>query len=301
VVTPLQKLIFNGQIMNLTNIHNLPDALVNAVKNDPYTGGGDISATKLIDAPRRRTLYKANRDFVVEDVSERIWSLMGQAVHTVLERAGTSALIEERLYADVNGWKVSGQFDRLHVADQVLQDWKVCSVYKADGDISWERQLNVLRWLAFKNGLDVQRLQVVAIFRDWKRSEAVRKTEYPQQNVKVIEVPVWTIEQAQAYIDHRVDLHQRSEAGEEIECTDDERWYSGTSYALMKDGGKRAKKVADTVAELGEIPAGHFIEERPGMNRRCEGYCEVAPFCKQFQKWKQENNKQLESSNDVDF
>ena len=35
--------------MNLTNLYGLPDALVNAVRNDPYQGGGDISVTKLID------------------------------------------------------------------------------------------------------------------------------------------------------------------------------------------------------------------------------------------------------------
>lgn len=285
--------------MNLTNLHGLPDALVNAVRNDPYTGGGDISATKLIDAPRRRTLYKKNKDFVVEDVSERIWSLMGQAVHTVLERAGTSALVEERLYAEVNGWKVSGQFDRLHLSDAVLQDWKVCSVYKADGDISWERQLNVLRWLAFKNGYTVDRLQVVAIFRDWKRSEAERKPDYPQRNVMTIDIPVWSLEECERYVCERVSLHQLSDAGEEVECTEEERWYSGTTYALMKEGGARAKRVVPILADLGEIPAGHYVQERPGMNRRCEGYCEVAPFCSQFKRLRESQGK--ETQDDVDF
>ena len=33
----------------VTNKHDLPEALVRAVQNDPYKGGGDISATKLID------------------------------------------------------------------------------------------------------------------------------------------------------------------------------------------------------------------------------------------------------------
>jgi hypothetical protein len=284
--------------MNLTNLHGLPDALVNAVRNDPYVSGGDISVTKLIDAPQRRTLYKKYREFVVEDVSERIWSLMGQAVHTVLERAGTNALVEKRLYADVNGWSVSGQFDRLHLADAVMQDWKVCSVYKASGDESWTRQLNCLRWLAHKNDIRVDRLQVVAIFRDWKQSEAQRNPNYPQRNVMVIEIPTWTIEQAEEYIKERVAAHQSSEQGGQIECTEDERWYSGTSFALMKDGGKRAKKVAPTKEELGEIPPGHSIVERPGLNRRCESYCEVAPFCEQYKRLKQTEGS---DTDDVDF
>ena len=36
----------------ITNVHNLPQSIVDAVTNDPYVGGGDISATKLIDSAR---------------------------------------------------------------------------------------------------------------------------------------------------------------------------------------------------------------------------------------------------------
>jgi len=286
---------------NLTNVHGLPDAFVNAIKNDPYTGGGDISVTKLIDSPRRRVLGKKYKDLVVVDVSEMTWALMGQCMHTVLERAQTDALVEQRLFADMEGWRVSGQFDRCHVENGLMQDWKVCSVWKAGGDESWEKQLNCLRWLAHKNGIQVDRLQVVAIFRDWKKAEAMRNPDYPQQNVAVIDVPVWTLEEAEAFVRARVQLHQSSEAGADTECNEDERWYSGTSYALMKDGGKRAKKVAPTKEELGEVPAGHYIEERPGVNRRCEGYCDVAPFCEQYQRIKSTTTTTEPASNDVDF
>jgi hypothetical protein len=84
--------------MQLTNRLNLPDALVAAIANDSYVGGGDISVTKLIDSPQIRTLGRKYKDSIVVDVSERIWALMGQAVHTVLERANTSAVVEQRLF-----------------------------------------------------------------------------------------------------------------------------------------------------------------------------------------------------------
>lgn len=272
--------------MNLTNLHGLPDALVHAVRNDPYQGGGDISVTKLIDAPQKRVLSKRYRDVVVEDVSERIWSLMGQAVHTVLERAQTSAMVEKRLYANVDGWSVSGQFDRVHLEDGVMQDWKVCSTYKAGGDESWTRQLNVLRWLAAENGIEVHTLQVVAIFRDWKRSEALRKPEYPQQAVATITIPSWDLDAAHNYVIERVKLHRQAELGEPVECTDEERWYSGTVYALMKTGGKRAIRLSPVKDDLGPVGPGYEIVERRGGNRRCEAYCEVAPFCPQYQQIK---------------
>lgn len=271
---------------HLTNLHGLPDALVAAVRNDPYAGGGDISVTKLIDSPQRRALGKKYRDIVVEDVSERVWALMGQAVHTVLERANTTSLVEKRLFADVGGWKLSGQFDRIHLQDGLMQDWKVCSVYKAEGDIQWERQLNVLRWLAQKNGIQVDRLEVVAIFRDWKLSESRRKTTYPSAAVKAIEVPVWDLNTALDYIESRINLHQRAESGDSVECSDEDRWYSGSTFALMKTGGKRAIKVSPVREDLGEPAEGQEIVERPGVNRRCLDYCEVAPFCPQFEKLK---------------
>ena len=36
----------------ITNKHGLPQSIVDAVANDPYVGGGDVSVTKLIDAPQ---------------------------------------------------------------------------------------------------------------------------------------------------------------------------------------------------------------------------------------------------------
>ena len=92
-----------------TNHHNLPAALVAAVTNDAYRGGGDISVTKLIDAPQRRVLGLRHAADIRVDVSERIWALLGQAVHHILERAGTDTLVEQRLFADIGGWKLSGQ------------------------------------------------------------------------------------------------------------------------------------------------------------------------------------------------
>lgn len=265
----------------VTNIHNLPTALVEAVKNDPYVGGGDVSVTKLIDAPQRRVLWKKHAAAIEADVSERIWSLLGQAVHHILERAGTDALTEERLYAEVDGWQVSGQFDRLHLGEGVLQDYKVTTTYKADGNAQWEAQLNCLRWLAFKNGLDVDRLEVVAIFRDWRKVEADRKADYPRAAVSIIPVPVWPLAQTEAYIKDRVAQHQAADAGVPSPCTEDERWYSGDKWAIQKPGGKRALRVLDE-KPTADIPDGYDVVFRRGEYKRCAHYCDVSAFCPQW-------------------
>lgn len=267
-----------------TNKHGLPEALVAAVTNDPYRGGGDISVTALIDAPQRRQLFTTHSDQVVQDVSERIWALLGQAVHHILERAGgNETLVEQRLYADIEGWKLSGQFDRLHLESNTLSDYKVTTTYKKDGDKGWERQLNVLRWLAHQNGIAVDTLEIVAIFRDWRKVEADRNADYPAVNVKIIPVPVWSLEETEAYIRWRIGLHKSVRDGAVLPCTDEERWYSGTTYALMKPNAKRALRVLPSPPAPTDIPDGCEVVERQGIYRRCQSYCEVAPFCTQWQ------------------
>lgn len=281
--------------MNITNVYDLPSALVRAVTNDPYKSGGDISVTKLIDSPQVRLLTKQYSGAVVEDVSERIWSLLGQAVHTILERAGEEdhVKVEERLYAEVNGWQVSGQFDRLDLNGTTLDDYKVTSVWAIKGKVEWERQLNCLRWLAVQNGYQVDRLRIVAILKDWKSAKAKVDPDYPKVPVAVVEVPVWDLTETYQYIQDRVALHQAAEAGEPVSCTDEERWYSGTKWALKKVGGKRAIKLYERKEDAGQIADGTVLEERAGVYRRCAEYCAVSGFCDQ---WKQSGGQEVSTA-----
>ena len=269
----------------ITNVHGLPQSIVAAVTADPYVGGGDISVTKLIDAPQIRTLMAQHKDKITTDVSERIWSLLGQAVHTILERAALrqeGMVAEDRLYAEVAGWQVSGQFDVIQMDTGVLSDYKVTTVYKLQNIDGWTQQLNVLRWLAHKNGIAVTSLEIIAILRNWQKGEAERKPDsYPQTPIVRVEIPLWSLEDAEEYILDRVQLHQYAQQGGRVDCTDEERWYTGTQFALMKEGGKRAVKLFDERPT--EIPEGHHVEERPGEYRRCASYCEVRHFCRQAQ------------------
>jgi len=269
----------------LTNVHNLPAAIVAAVQADPYVGGGDISTTKLIDSPRVRVLGGKHKDEITVDVSERVWALLGQAVHTILERAGLrqeGMVVEERLYADVDGWQVSGQVDSMHLEMQKLSDYKVTTVWKKNGSDSWTRQLNVLRWLAHQNGHTITTLEVIGIFRDWRKSEALRDPSYPQSAIQTIHVPLWTLEEAEDYVRERVAIHQAASKGIDIQCTDEERWMSPSKFALMKDGAKRAVRVADRAEDRGEAGEGYSIVERKGEAKRCQMYCYVSAWCTQW-------------------
>ena len=264
--------------MKLLNKLNLPEPLVNAVLNQEYSkGSSDITVTQLIQPPYIRKLTQDHWDELEEDVSSRIWALLGSSVHGVLEKAfkGTSARVEERIYTDVLGWRVGGQFDVLE--DNTLSDYKVTSVYAREGKIEWEQQLNILRYLLHKNNTVVNKLQIVAIFRDWNKYGLMKEYDYPESQVAIIPVKLWDMDATEQFVIERVKAHQ--DPNPSI-CTAEERWATQEKWALMKDGGKRATKLFEIKPET--VEKGYYIEHRPAVNKRCNDYCSVNKFCSYF-------------------
>lgn len=281
--------------MKLTNRHSLPSGVVEAIRNDPYTGGGDISVTRLLRPTQMHRLEVQHRDEIVEDAADRIWSLLGQCVHTVLERAYPAGrgIAEERLFTTSHGFTVSGQFDVLE--DRALTDFKVTSVWSVmSGDhMDWERQLNLLRLMAMRKYQEtgderyrVDKLQIVAILRDWSKHQ-LHRDDYPKAQSVVVPIPVWHLDLAQSYLDERVKAHLIDDP---VPCTDEERWAKPPVFALMKKGRKTAIKLyearADAEAALKEKD--RYIVDRPGEYTRCESYCSVSKFCPQWQAFKSE-------------
>jgi hypothetical protein len=296
--------------MELTNISNLPKAIERAVNNDPYdSSGSDISATRLIAPPRIRVLEQRNFDLIKEDVSDRIFSLLGQSVHHIIERAKLKVDISERrlFYKDdaiTNGWTLSGQFDYL-TRDGNLIDFKVTSAWAAlsaltNGKDEWENQLNVLDFLCRKNQKDltkykkeikVKSLSIMAILRDWSKLKVMQSDNYPRKQVVMIPVRRWSEEEQGIYVKARIKLHQDAEQSKELPmCTAKERWRKEDSYAVMKDNRKTAWRLFATKEEAIQFifsqkmieGKGCNIVFRKGEDVRCQHYCRVNEFCSHF-------------------
>lgn len=288
--------------MKLTNVLGLPEAIVSAVANDAYdSGGSDISVTALIAPPQIGVLRRQHDDELVEDVADRLWALMGSAMHAVLERAHDSAIQEQRLFTEVDGWTVSGQFDRLHAEERVLQDYKFSSVWEYVHGVKPERvaQLNLLAELARRNGYAIERLEVVYLFRDWSRLKAKAGDGYPPHQMAVVPVPMWEPEVAEAYLNDRVALHKAARLDGDIRpCSVEERWAKPDVFAVKKVGRKTALKLHDSLDEATQhadnanakfSTDAFYVEERPGESTRCEHYCAVASVCPQFATMKGES------------
>lgn len=283
--------------MNITNKHGLPESFVAFAKADKYSAGAaDISVTGLIDSPRIRILRREHASVSETDVVDMVWALFGTAVHHVLEASsdGEKVIQEERLFAEIGGWTVSGAIDHQEIIDGKVQitDYKVTGAYSVIfGKQEWELQQNCYAHLVrLTKGLEVSAIRICAIIRDWNRRKAMMEPEYPKTPVVVIELPLWSAERAQAYMLERVALHQNADMmfdlkGEEPLCSDEDRWLRGEKWAVMKGSNKRAAKLCATEQEaiehVGDDKALR-VEHRPGEFVRCDGdYCGVAGFCRQ--------------------
>jgi hypothetical protein len=276
--------------VKITNRLGLPTSLVKAVSNDRYSrGDAHISVTGLIGPARKRYLEQLHADEITEDVTERIWALMGQIAHGILERADDQAWCEERLFIERYGWRISGQFDRYLLDEEGrCQDYKLTSTYAIKDGVKpeWEAQENIYSLMLREHGYHVATLEIVAILRDWQKAKAQHTPDYPQVPALVIPVRMWSTHEIETYIKSRLNAHSKAHRALP-ECTAEERWERPAIYALHKIGNRRATKLFETgdaaIEALKTAGKEYEIQHRPAEQRRCEDYCPALPFCTQGQ------------------
>lgn len=283
--------------MKFTNRHNLPAPVVRAIQwNDrPDFDEKTISVTRLLKPAQAVALEKIHSEEIVEDVADHLWRLLGQAVHYIIEKGSIAGdVAETRLTVNIMGWVISGQFDLLE-QDGTLSDFKVTSVwsYLLGDKPEWVAQANIYSYIARKNGLNVNKLQIVAILRDWQSSKAgkAEDEDYPLAPLKVIPVEMWSDDKIEAFLMGRLGAHiAATKNPAAAPCSPEERWERPSTWAIMERGKRGAHKVlrshADAEAYMGNLQKagmkGFSVEFRPGSSRRCYGrFCLAAPWCEQ--------------------
>lgn len=204
----------------------------------------------------------------------------------------------------------------LDYENQILEDHKTTSVYKFkpnyDGTIpdapDWDAQLNIGAYILrqkhwyysgeasssgnpFKIDVEpimVKTLRVNGILKDHRKVLARNDKTYPQHPIAVREFQLWSDEKVEAYITEKATAQDFAKANplENIPvCTDEEMWATPDKFALMKHGRKSAIKLFTSASALKihadqkELEMGdkkHYIEDRPGERKRCEGYCNLS-------------------------
>lgn len=251
--------------MKLTNKFGYPETILKAIENDPYTkGDSEFSATGLLEPPRKRVLTAKHRDELVEDADDGIWRLFGHLGHALVERAGTglNTLVERRFFGVVAETKISAQIDSLSLeSDGTLIDWKFTAVYgfkhgrapKKD----YVAQMNIQNYLIGLHGYVVNRMRIWGVLRDWRPAEmaASKRCGTPLERegdwmhkgypnkCGFHDIPIYSKEAAEKFITKRIAVHRKAEKELPL-CSQDDNW--------------KWKRCSD-------------------------GYCNVAPFCEQYQ------------------
>lgn len=251
------------------------------------------SVTEVLKGTTEVVLSRRHDDEITVDVADNVWAVFGSAVHAILENGQEtdSQLKEEYIYLDMpDGYRLTGIFDLYDAETGVVTDWKTASVWRVMMH-DWEgyrRQLLAYGVILRSMGFEVRGGQIIAFLKDHSKSKARFDREYPQRELYRI---AWEFTPEQLDEMH-VELVERLAAIDRAEgvpdddlppCTPEERWHRGDRWAVVKDGAKKATKLWDTKEEaeehLGRLGKGYHVEERPGTDAKCEGYCYVREFC----------------------
>lgn len=285
--------------MKITNIYNLPQALVDfATKQDEEhtTVENLYGVTSLLSGVRETLLKRRHRNEITQDISDMVWMIFGQAVHKIAEESGNKNDTEIGVEWKSNNIGIRGRIDYYNETLQAIEDYKTCSVWKyvyQDFD-DWYKQGLMYAFILGKD--KVKRLRFHCMFKDWKVGE-LRNAKYKGNSYP--EHPMWTWEYEikpsdyefiEQFIKDRLLIIKNSVdlADDDLPlCTEQERWNNGDTYAVMKYGRKTALRVLDTKEEAeawARDMGGDFIETRKGIDNKCLDYCVVKEFCNHYKK-----------------
>lgn len=277
--------------MVITNKLELPNALVNAVSPEQHNAENCISATTLLHGAKDIVLSKRHWNEMSEDCSERIYALLGTAVHKIFEENDDTpgAIKEQQFTYPVGKYTVTGRVDLFNPNTATVYDYKNTSVFKIiKGDFhEWYTQLMIYAFLISKAGYKVEHLMIYAVLRDWSRTEArINKGgNYPQN--QVVKIPFDITEKDFEFIENFINTKIKEiEAAESMDdnsippCSEIERWAEPNKWALMPAKGVKARKLCLSESEAKELcKDNETIEFRPGKSKRCMDYCSCCNFC----------------------
>ena len=157
--------------------------------------------------------------------------------------------------------------------------------------------------------VDLDTLNIIAVYKDWQEGSALRDRNYPQQQVIQYQLEKWAHKQQEEFFDHKLDglISCAENADNDLPvCSREERWerHQGgetVHYGILKNRvAKRATKLVQggTLDEAVEIANGlkgmsseSVIEIRYAVPKRCKTYCDVCEKCNWYQEWCKKNVK----------
>ena len=301
----------------------MAESLGGWLATDTYSGkGGDrtISATTLLKSTRQIVLgSRVDPAQATPNINSLIASRIGVAIHDAIERAWTgptlaqalealglpahkyivnptgvvpdgmlAVYVEQRVEKVLDGWTITGQYDIVIVGQ--LHDVKSTKSYvlqKRLNDVKWAMQGSIYRWLNPEVITD-DSVVIECVVLDWSAASAAASPEYPQQQWVSLRLKLTSIHETESFIRQKladITKHLDSPEPELPECTDEELWREGPSYAYFAnpEATGRSTKNFDTLHDanmhLADKGKGR-VDTRPGKVKACT-YCSAASLCTQ--------------------
>lgn len=296
----------------LTNKHNTPEIMVDALQDEVRHAAGrsDYSATSLVLPPRILQLKKRYGHQIIDDAMDRWHLFVGSALHEYVERKlkrlPEKYIVEAKMTEFLGDRKVVAIPDAYDLEKDIIYDHKSATswAWNSDHKEEYEQQLNINAWFMRQSGYQPERGYLNMWTKDWSAGMAKYKgaEDYPPNPMWLQEVPIWSEQEQEDFINARLDLHKDYEdvADEELPfCTKEEMWAKDSTYAVKAPGVYKAKRVLKTKKEaeawLRNCPAAKsnwYVEERPGERVRCSQYCNVKKYCSQYQEYLESKNVQ---------
>ena len=224
----------------------------------------------------------------VKDISGRIASSYGTAIHNALEASWKSPRLPDTLSAlgypsgmvkqvivnptdeeaehcipiyteylreyVVGNWTVSGEFD--FVAEGRVRDLKTTGTYtfiNKTNDDKYVKQGSMYRWLNPERITD-DIMAIDYVFTDWSALQAtIQKDKYPQMRMMEQLFTLNSIEDTESFIYNKLALLDELRYAEQSDmpaCTNEELWIQPSKFKYYKKpDAKRATRVYDTHSE----------------------------------------------------
>ena len=108
-------------------------------------------------------------------------------------------------------------------------------------------------WLERLRGFPVKEAKIVAVLREnWQRRKAGEEESYPDSPVQIVDIPIWSEQEQDDYIQSRIAAHQEATFSQMQNtslplCSEKEQWMKDDKFAVKKTANKRAMRVFDSM------------------------------------------------------
>ncbi len=211
--------------MKVSNKFDLPQAIVNIVSKERKVVEGRYGVTEILNGAREIILTRKHNNEIEVDVSDMIATVFGSAVHKILELETDESKSEVRIEHEIDGKVISGRIDILDKENGTIEDYKTTSAYKMTTRKfdDWKKQGMIYAWLAKENGIIINKVLFHVLIKDWKKTQARVKKNYPQSPFETVEFNVTSLElrEIESFVREKL---KELEASDPPVCSDDERW-----------------------------------------------------------------------------